>query len=166
MFECLLLENYSFLRNNGQPMFRTFSMCWALLIIFCDCFKMVIISEKVLEVIFCIIWCCVGSLCLFRSCVTSFSVIKKRQSKHHHNELCFYFPQIEIFLNMFQALPNDLVFNMFRYCLKGLKKKSGRFPRGQKRKSKNDHKHGHGQEKRRPSTLCWGIFLLAMCIHL
>ena len=29
------------------------------------------------------------------------------------------------------------------------------FPRGsKKRKSNNDDKHGHGQEKRRPSTLC------------
>ena len=29
------------------------------------------------------------------------------------------------------------------------------FPRGsKKRKSKNDDKHGHGQDKRRPSTLC------------
>ena len=35
-------------------------------------------------------------------------------------------------------------------------KNSGRFPRGgsQKRKSNNGDKHGHGQEKTRPSTLC------------
>ena len=33
---------------------------------------------------------------------------------------------------------------------------SGRFPEGvqEKRKSNNDDNHGHGQEKRRPSTLC------------
>ena len=31
------------------------------------------------------------------------------------------------------------------------------FPRGsKKRKSNNDDKHDHGQEKRRLSTLCWG----------
>ena len=31
------------------------------------------------------------------------------------------------------------------------------FPRGSKKnKSKSDDKHDHGQEKRRPSTLCWG----------
>ena len=31
------------------------------------------------------------------------------------------------------------------------------FPRrSKKRKSNNDDKHDHGQEKRRPSTLCWG----------
>ena len=33
--------------------------------------------------------------------------------------------------------------------------KNGRFPEGsKKRKSNNDYKHGHGQEERRPSTLC------------
>ena len=31
------------------------------------------------------------------------------------------------------------------------------FPRGsKKRKSNNDDKRGHGQEKRRPTTLSWG----------
>ena len=52
-----------------------------------------------------------------------------------------------------------------RYCLKESSGKnyenhenySDRFPEGvQKRKSNNDDKYGHGQEKRRPSTLCRG----------
>ena len=45
---------------------------------------------------------------------------------------------------------------VFRYRLKEIVEKySGRFPRGcKKRKCNNDDKHGHGQEKKKPSTLC------------
>ena len=38
---------------------------------------------------------------------------------------------------------------------KNAKSRAAVFPRGpKKRKSNNDEKHYHGQEKRRPSTLC------------
>ena len=73
--------------------------------------------------------------------------------------------------NVFDDFPSFLLKRLKkgpfdRYCLmsKGVLKKktiygnySSRFPEGsQKRKSNNDDKHSHGQEKRRPSTLCWG----------
>ena len=57
----------------------------------------------------------------------------------------------------------------FKRCsqLKSTKTTAVVFPRGsKKKKSNNDDKHGHGQEKRRPSTLCLGkkcwIFVRAL----
>ena len=50
------------------------------------------------------------------------------------------------------------------------KKKTPFSPRGsKKKKSNNDDKHGHGQEKRRLSTLCWGkkyITLIYICMNI
>ena len=47
--------------------------------------------------------------------------------------------------------------NVFKYCPKCFLKYNSRFPSGSKKwKSNNDYKHGLGQEKRTPSTLCWG----------
>ena len=48
---------------------------------------------------------------------------------------------------------------MLKTCLKHAQTTAAVFPRGsQKRKSNNDAKHDHGQETRRPSALCRGIF--------
>ena len=48
-------------------------------------------------------------------------------------------------------------FSPFLFFLDRALNYRGRFPRGsKKKKSNNDDKHGHGQEKRRPSTLCRG----------
>ena len=45
--------------------------------------------------------------------------------------------------------------NNYEKVRKNTKTIAAVFPRGsKKKKSNNDDKHGHGQEKRRPSTLC------------
>ena len=74
--------------------------------------------------------------------------------------------------SMFIFLFNKKVKNAFvRYCLKSkgvLTKTTGAvFPRGsEKRKSNNDDKHDHDQEKRRPSTYieetnkCWKVIFV------
>ena len=67
--------------------------------------------------------------------------------------------------HMFDVFPSFVLKRLkrtafVRYCLMSIgfltKTIVTFFPRGsKKRKSNNDVKHGHGQEKRRPSTLCW-----------
>ena len=85
----------------------------------------------------------VQQLCLLLF-VKGFCVVAKRQFKHHHNELYSQITNIETFRNMFQVLSKEL---FVRSLFEG---------GSNKRKSTNYDKHGHGQEKMRPSVLCLG----------
>ena len=97
---------------------------------------------------------------VFLICFTSFPT-EEETIKQRHNELYSKIPKMQLFRNVFQVLSKEYLLKS-RYCLKGLFNKhawniKAIFPRGsKKRKSNNDGKHDHGQEKRRPSTLCWG----------
>ena len=45
--------------------------------------------------------------------VSSLFVIKRRPLKHHHNELYFYTPKLEVFRNVFQALSKEYFLKVF-----------------------------------------------------
>ena len=96
-----------------------------------------------------------GKVCFGLRCFYKFFVVEKRSLKHHHS---YIYPNISksvMFHNLYQILDVQLIQNkMCRYCPKlFFFLIAAVFPGGSiKRKSNNDDKHGHGQEKRKPTT--------------
>ena len=91
---------------------------------------------------------------MFDNCVVvivyTLFAARTSQIKYHLNDLYSNISQVWWFItkscltNVFQVLPSSCCFiNIF--------KKSVDFPRRENKKSNNDVKHAHGQEKRRPS---------------
>ena len=101
---------------------------------------------------------------------TSFCAVKRRPLKDHNNELYSQTPKFGMCRNDFQVLSKECVLTKmlsryflkgflevvlvsskvsFAYLLKTCLNYSSRFPEGvHKRKSNNDDKHDHDQEKR------------------